>query len=219
VVKVVDLVSSLTADAIAVALGQPPVSTGTNLFGEAIQAWLDKRSNEAHKILISELKSGNRLDADSDRNSFFGLFNRYLNAVKQGAARRNLRLMAQVLNGSLEPDSPFSADELAENAELVSSLSRNEIKFLAVYWKHYEKGGIKPDGVPSQYVVEGNPMKSLVPLIYSDKHQYFAAAGALTRTGLISAKPVTSGTRFDISPKLKKLVKICNLESALNEPE
>ena len=184
-------------------------------MGVTYEEWANKRAKEAHTILFTEIAKGKRLSTDVDPNTFFGLLHRYLNATKQGAARSNLRLMAQVLRGSMEQDCPFSADKLAANAELVATLSRNEVKFLATYWKIYAECLSTFDGEQIQINTQAKAVLSLVPTIFSTEDEFRATAGALTRTGLILAQSGWGGIRYDVTPKLSDLVKMCDLESAL----
>ena len=217
-------VTAITADAIALLLNQIPTATASQLLGTAYQSWQYKRAKEAHDILLNEISKGQRLSNDVDPNTFFGLLHRYLNATKQGAARANLRLMAQVLRGSLETDCPFNPDELASNAELVASLSRNEIKLLGSFWQaNLEDSSmamINNSIAPREAMVrERSCMQKLIPTIYANEEAFYAAAAALTRTGLIVAKSGYGKIIYDVTSRLETLVKLCDLESALSPNE
>ena len=211
-----NVIAAITADGLAVLMNQPPTATLSELMGVVYQEWLNKKAKEAHAILLTEISKGKRLSTDVDPNNFFGLLHRYLNATKQGAARQNLRLMAQVLAGSLESDCPFTPDELTSNAELVASLSRNEIKFLATIWKCHQECQIDNGGVHVPICAHNKTLELMVPKILNNEYEFFALGGALTRTGLIVAQSVWDGTRFDVTPRLAQLVRLCDLESALS---
>ena len=222
-----NIVSAITADGLAVLMQQAPTATLSGLMGAAYESWLNKKAKEAHGILIAEISKGRRLSNDVAPDTFFGLLHRYLNATKQGAARRNLRLMAQVLAGSLEQDCPFEPDKLASFAELVSDLTRDEIKFLAVFWSsHIESSKspletIDPNISAEERVqvsTQAMALERLVPGICATKLDFSALGGSLTRTGLIVAQSVYGGTRFDITPRLAELAQLSDLNSAL-DPE
>ena len=196
------VIAALTADGLALLMGQPTTATLSQLTGIAYQNWLTKKANDAHQILFDELLKGGGLASDVDPDSFFGLLHRYLNATKQGAARRNLRLMAQVLKGSLSQDCGFTPDVFATNADLVASLSRDEIKFLATYWKMYSECLSAFEGKQIQVNTQAKAKDSLVPTIFSTEDKFRATAGALTRTGLIVAQSAWGGIRYDATPRL-----------------
>jgi hypothetical protein len=203
-------------------MSQPPTATIATSLGAAYETWLTGKAKEAHDILLTEISKAKRLSTDVEPDAFFGLLHRYLNATKQAAARRNLRLMAQVLAGSLEHDCPFQPDKLASCAELVGNLTRDEIKFLAVFWtSHLEATNSSlatvDQSIPSvqliQIKTQDIALERLVPRIFRNAIEFSAVGGSLTRTGLIVSQSVWGGTRFDISPRLVELVDLCDLES------
>lgn len=215
-------VSAITADGLAVLMNQPPTATISNLLGTAYESWLGNKAKVSHDILISEISKAKRLSNDVQPNTFFGLLHRYLNATKQGAARRNLHLMAQVLAGSLEQDCPFQADKLASHAELVANLTRDEIKFLAVFWSSHIQASTSPavaidpdvsDGQKIQIATHNLALERLVPTVLPSSLEFFATGGALARTGLLVARTVWNGTRFDTTSRLGELVQLCNFET------
>jgi hypothetical protein len=217
-----NFVSAITADGLAMLMHQPPTATMSTLLGATYETWLNKRAKEAHDILLSEIAKRKRLSGDVEPDAFFGLLHRYLNATKQGVARRNLHLMAQVIRGSLEQDCPFQPDKLASCAEQVAELTRDEIKFLAVFWSsHIEATSSPSETVDAEITAEQRihintqalALERLVPCIFPSKLEFSALAGALTRTELIVAQSVWGGTRFDITPRLGELINLCDLES------
>ena len=222
-----NIVSAITADGLAVLMHQPPTATLSTLLGAAYESWLNKRAKDAHGILIAEISKGNRFSNDIEPDLFFGLLHRYLNATKQVVARRNLRLMAQVLAGSLEQDCPFQPDKLASMAELVASLTKDEIKFLAVFWScHVESAQsplttIDPEITGPQRVLVSThtlALQRLVPNIFALESEFFALSGSLSRTGLLITKTVNDGVRVEVTHRLADLVKLCDIEGiSVNE--
>jgi hypothetical protein len=217
-----NLAAAITADGFALLLQQTPTATVAQLVGTAYEGWQKKRAKESYDIFLSELAKGRQLSNEVDPNTFFGLLHRYLNATKQGAARRNLHLMAQVLTGSLERDCPFTPDKLASFADLVAGLTRDEIKFLAVFWSAHNDStkGLRENvdqSIQGEESVEVNTqriaLEKLVPNICGTKLEFSALGGSLTRTGLIVAQSVYGGTRFDITLRLSELVLLVDLEN------
>ena len=209
-------IKALTSDGLATLMGKPPTALLSQSVGAAYEAWLSKKAIEAHEILLAEMASGERLVGDIDPNAFFGLLHRYLNATKQGAARRNLRLMAQILRGSLEKDCPFVSDELNANAELVSTLTREEIRFLAALWHSYSTYVPQVTQPNPNYDIGEATISIMVPAFLPDRATYNAVGAALCRTGLIISPPVHDGPAYHVTPRLESLVKLCNLEESLS---
>ena len=207
---------AITSDGLALLMGKPPTALIAQSVGAAYEKWLNTKAKTAHDVLVNEIAKGTRLSTDVDPDTFFGLLHRYLNAAKQGAARSNLQLMAQVLRGSLEQDCPFTPDALAANAELVSSLTRNEIRFLAVLWTSTSTYvPIGPNPNRNQEICE-SAISTMVPNFLPDRATYNAVGAALCRTGLIISPPVWDGPAYFVTPQLESLVKLCNLEESLS---
>jgi hypothetical protein len=213
---------------LAALMHQPPTASISTLLGAAYESWLNTRAKCAHDILIFEISMARRPSHDVEPDTFFGLLHRYLNATKQGAARRNLRLMAQVMKGAVEQDCPFQPDKLASMSELVSGLTRDEIKFLSVFWtSHVEATNSNlaiadPNLSKEQHIhinTQTLALERLVPRILTSKIEFSALAGSLTRTGLIVAQSVYGGTRFDITPRLNELVSLCDFESVSSDEQ
>src|SRR5687767_13911055 len=75
---------------------------GGSLAAEALARVMRRREGNAREILRTELAAG-RIDiaiAMSEDEAAAILF-RYIRAAQEGAARRNLRLLAQVIRGQL----------------------------------------------------------------------------------------------------------------------
>ena len=183
-------------------------------FGALYRTWLSKKAKEAQDILLKELGQGLRLDGDFERDSFFSLLFRYLNAVKQGLARRNLRLLAQIINNGCRPNIDFVADELAEFADLVATLSRDELVLLAGLWRNHQVG----QAISSEdewLRVYNATLEELVPSYFGSKGEMMGVAASLLRTGCVTTPAVWGGNRIDVTSKFYKLMKLCNIESVL----
>jgi hypothetical protein len=88
---------------------------------------MQKRLDQARDILLEELSSG-RIDPlqAAQQDDAIAIIYRYMLAVRDGAARRNLRLLARVVSGLGQRDRLF-ADDFNKYAEALSRLSRDEI--------------------------------------------------------------------------------------------
>ena len=63
---------------------------------------------------------------------------RYFDAARQGTARINLRLMAKVMRGQFEREK-ISASDFLRYAAVLSTLTEEEIIFLATLCQHYRE--------------------------------------------------------------------------------
>ena len=90
-----DLIASVATD-FGTLLGVAVPTTATNAIQVLLSSYLQRRAEASRSILLEELSLGNRLSSDVDKDEFCGLFFSYLTATRHGAARLNLRLMAQI---------------------------------------------------------------------------------------------------------------------------
>ena len=92
-----------------------PTGTAAMLFRE----FMGRRADEARDILVQELRRGNvdTLEVASEDEAFSIIY-RYSLAMRDGAARRNLRLLARVMVGLAQRDQLFSDEFNADFAPL-----------------------------------------------------------------------------------------------------
>lgn len=212
----VELIEALAQDGLAL-IDQDVSAVPAFGLAALFKAWQKRKIREAQDILIEELKSGVRLPGEVDYDTFFGLLFRYLNAAKQGAARRNLRLMAQIIrSGCFEDPIPFQPDVVASNADLVSQLSREEIILLATLRRHELDlvGGSNTDDELKQRVHNAT-LGDLVPRVFDSEEHCKAVVAALGRTGLVVI-PDTWNRHIETTPRLKKLCALCDLSVVLD---
>ena len=108
----------------------------------AFHELLRRRTEAAAQILLSQLASGDANIADiADIDEAVAMVFEYISAAHRGAARANLRLMAQVLQGQIQNSPPLYADNFLRWASLLASISREEIIAVTAYremWKRHE---------------------------------------------------------------------------------
>jgi hypothetical protein len=113
-----------------------------------------RRAGTARKILIEELERGDANPADvDDVDEAAAMVFEYANAAERGAARRNLRLLAQVLAGSIITK-PIYADEFLRWSRILADLTREEILVLGLYLQGYERLPSKPQVNPQTIFIE-----------------------------------------------------------------
>ncbi len=105
------------------------VPTGS-VFKFAIQQVFKKRIMAAREILLEEIKNGNKEVLDSV-DEMVAIVYRYSRAAQEGAARINLRLMAQVISGKNVSEN-LTANRFLYYADIISSLRLEEIKLIGI---------------------------------------------------------------------------------------
>ncbi|CDZ73069.1 Hypothetical protein NGAL_HAMBI2610_46990 [Neorhizobium galegae bv. orientalis] len=149
--------------------------------GMVLQRLLRKRAETAREILIEELRQGDRFLEEVSEDEAAAIIFRYMRAAEEGAARRNLRLLAAVIAGQAAEESLY-ADEFLMWADIIASLRSDEIAVLAVVHKHAEA---------LNYTVErsgtfwGECMETLRKEHDFELYRSDGAAASLLRTGLI----------------------------------
>ncbi len=211
-----DLIASVATD-FGTLLGVAVSATATNAIQVLLSSYLQRRAEASRSILLEELSLGNRLSSDVDKDEFCGLFFSYLTATRHGAARLNLRLMAQMIAGTLQPGFALRADELAHYSGILSQLTRDEIQLVATMWRLQESFEDRKDVSDQEKLVaiHNEAIESLVPSVFPTKDEYTSVATSATRFGLILVRSVWGGSRFDLAPVVAKLIRLSSFESAI----
>ncbi|MGY3452866.1 hypothetical protein [Bradyrhizobium sp. USDA 4353] len=119
---------------------------GGNSLGKFADEYLQKRRNEAAEILIEEVargRSGPIEFSESDADPLIAIIYRFSKAVADGAARENLRLLAQIIVG-LKKNKALDPDKFRKWANTLEQLTRDELivlgKAIAVKRKMVDVG-------------------------------------------------------------------------------
>jgi hypothetical protein len=179
----------------------------------------EKRILTAREILIEEMKQGDSITVDAqDVDNFVAITHRYFRAAEEGAARLNMRLMAQVIAGQ-KLDGRLSADEFLQHAEMLASLSVKEIALLGTFYAKYQellnKGKYDHDAAAES---TQHALRELVPVPFENTKEMMASAHAITRTGLLLPHPgALGGPTFEPTILLGRLYRLANLNDALKK--
>lgn len=176
--------------------------------------WKQKKKVAA-EILLSELSRGNALIQEvADVDEAASMIFEYGFAAQRGAARRNLRLLAQVFVGLLKQTPPLYADEFLRWSSVLADLSREEITLLATLHKHWEanrdeqNANIPFDAAKAELVGQDKT--------FSTSEEMHFTASALIRTGFLVLLP-----GFEAYPKttskLDALLSIARIDDELAE--
>lgn len=197
--------------------GAFPVTLSATTIELGLHNFMQRRENEAKGILLEEISRGMTLSSEVPPDSFFGLLFRYLTATKHGAARLNLRLMAQLVSGALEPRTEFYADEFAQYSDVLSNLKRTEVILVSTMASVREKllAAGQTTGEENAIKIHNESKTALIGHVFATEDDFEAAAVATTRTGLILSRSVWGGTRYDLSPIADRILHLCSFEAAL----
>lgn len=103
---------------------------GTSTLGLTVQRVLDRRRDEAINVIVEAISASQPIEFhESEADEFVQMLLRFNQAVQSGAARQNLRLLAQVIVG-LKKKQLFSCDEFQRWARILEDLTRDEILLL-----------------------------------------------------------------------------------------
>ncbi len=123
--NLVQITETMFADVLA-ALGLPSSS-----FSALFSGFLRGKINESFGILLEELRAGNMSELHvASENETVAVCYRYLLAARDGAARRNLRLLAKAMVGLAQRDQLYS-DEFNKYAGVLENLTRDQIIYSA----------------------------------------------------------------------------------------
>jgi hypothetical protein len=182
---------------------------------KAIGLHMKRRAKMASEILLDELSRGSALIQDvADADEAVAMIFEYSFAAQRGAARRNLRLLAQVFVGLLKQTPPLYADEFLRWSSVLADLSCEEIILLATLHKHWdanrdEQNANRPfDAAKAELVGKGKT--------FSTSEEMHSTAAALVRTGFLMLLP-----GFEAYPKttskLDVLLSMARIDDVLAE--
>ena len=186
----------------------------TNLLGKAVEAVIERRREVARAILLEELRKGCVCidDPDSAIDEFVQIAHAYFRAADEGAARRNLILLAKIISGQANSGS-FSAEDFLSWTVILSTLSKNELIVIAVVAALFD--GRPPRELPSEghtWLSYKSVCDAAIPTYSQNTADLAAALGSLQRTGLLISSSVWGGTGYWPSPRMRDLVDLTQLD-------
>ena len=203
------LVGNVTADLLA-CFHVP----GTATAGSALGQFQKRRLERAREILLEELRSA-RISAveAATEDDAIAIIVRYLRAAQEGSARLNLRLMAKVLAGQAHGGVLY-ADEFLRYADVLASLSREEVITIAALHKHTKEyqaevsSGINDPPTPFSRLVD-----EMVPSHFPDEATLEGVCAGAMRTGMIVI--ATTWVGHFTSPLVDRLQELAPFQDAL----
>ncbi len=216
VVKFKDMLPAIAEDVFS-SLQIPGGSTVSQL----LQGIFRKKAEEAREILLDEIKNGCSPALAEDEVVYITY--RYLRAAQEGAARINLRLLAQIIAGDTAITS-LTADRFLYYSDIIASLTIDEIKLLGMMLR---------DGATSWSAGHGWRIDKGIRDGFSDEKTE-ALLQSMLRTGLVILSQEISVdnemdwkisrqydariyTSYHLTPLMEELAKFVSFEAALDK--
>jgi hypothetical protein len=188
-----------------------PTSTANHLLGKLFK----RRLGAARDILIEALKAGERTLPNAEVDEIVAILYRYHRAAQEGAARLNLRLMAQTIAGQAHIGN-LKADEFLYKADLIASLRREEVLLLAKLHHAWKSDWLLATPEQIRHLAADKWIaEELVPAVFGTVEEMSATLGGLTRTGLVESVPAVETIMYAPTLLLDQLVAFSDLEAAI----
>jgi hypothetical protein len=189
-----------------------PASAGKGLFSYFMQTRLDS----ARDVLFEEI-GRDQLDplGAAQQDDAIAIIYRYMLAVRDGAARRNLRLLAGVVYGLGRRDRLF-ADDFNRYAESLSRLSRDEILFVGTL--HMFKKSLR-ELSPEQHIIARYwpyVLERLVPSEFPTQEHVLSICCSAQRSGLVvNGVDFDSTAYYGASPFMDEVAELVDFQDVL----
>jgi hypothetical protein len=185
---------------------------GGKLLGtKALEKLLAGRAEDARQILVDKLAKGKANLKELPETDAAAIIFRYMRAAEEGAARLNLKLLADVVaNQDVKP--AFYANEFLRWADVLSALSAKEVVVLGVM----HRAALEKD---YQIRHDGEFWTGCVTTLKSERKmswsQADSLAAALMRTGLVTLLGglMDMGHAYMPTDNLHQLGEMADLES------
>lgn len=177
---------------------------GGGLLAKAVDQHLARKTQEAVEIAIEELAKGNVDFDEADAEPFVAILLRYSKAASEGAARRNLRVLMQVVVG-LKRNKALSGDAFRRWAGILEHMTRDELMLVGQAIILQRK---KQEGVHS---IDDNFWQLLQEAMQAGRYsagELPALAASVSRYGIIVPVSAYGGIAYRPSPWLEELAKL-----------
>ncbi|WP_337996261.1 hypothetical protein [Oleispirillum naphthae] len=208
------------ASDILASYASPVTALGGAGLSAVVAKLLRKRLETAREILLEELRKGEKSLHDLEEvDELAAITFRYARAAQEGTARLNLRLMAKVIAGQAQAG-PLVADEFLAWADVLASLRREEVIFIATLFSaERDTQQVRASSAGAEKLWE-KVSQQLIPSIFPDEGWMRASACAAMRTGLVVDEPMFDGNGyFKVSPLMDKLQALAPFQEALHEED
>jgi hypothetical protein len=172
---------------------------GSAILEKAVDAAYERRLRSARDVLIETIRhEGVESLAFSKDNAddLIQMMMRFAKAAQEGAARKNLKLLSEVIVG-LKKNDDFRFDKFQLCANVLETLTKDEILFIGYMFSYYKKS-------------TSNNFRAFLTSLSGtfNEQQGEALAAGLLRTGMLF--PVSAWGTLSYSPT-PRLFEICEL--------
>lgn len=180
---------------------------------DVLRRLMHGRREAARDSLAAKMARGKPWLASED-DTAAALFT-YVRAAQEGAARLNLRLMAEAMtNAAQEPT--FAPDVFRHHAAVLAGLSRDEVRLLAAFARENRTAAAEPDDPTDAFKRVALVWTRLLNDTASGL-EVTALAGALTRTGWLVTYSGFGGLVYATSRAFEDVVRLVDFEAELAE--
>jgi hypothetical protein len=172
----------------------------------------------AQDILFEErLRRGEKtLFNVGEVNEALAMMYRYAREAQEGTARLNLRLMAKVIAGQAHLGT-LVADEFRRYADVLASLTREEIILIATLHQHWNSADVQQAEEQRGVIAQQATVRDLVPALFQNEEELMLVASASMRTGLVISVPVFDGPVYRTTSLMNKLERLAPFQEALDQ--
>lgn len=181
---------------------------GAETLGALVEKEISDRNKATFNALLEELEKARDEGvtfAENDVHEFVQMVLWLFDSVSKGTARKNLRLMAQVISG-LKRNRLFEFDKFQKWATVLEALTRDEILVLAKTHKLMQREGDTWSLLKEE----------LVPRTFSTQAELESVCASLLRTGLMLPTSGWGSLVYHPSESIKELGSLAELETDLS---
>lgn len=186
----------------------------------ALSSLVPKRMKSASEIWVQVVGRDWGPISEEQEEELASIVDTFLQTARKGTAKANLQLLARIIAGQ-KASKALRADEFMAYADVLASLSHEEIQALSLLYKSWVaqdrksielKPGQKIEAVCAQLARRAT-LAALVPSLVHDEDEFDAIFEGLARTGLlIRVNDIRNSSLFRPSKKFERLVSLASLE-------
>lgn len=164
--------------------------------------------------MMEAIARGDVRFSESDVEESVAIVYRYLRAAQEGAARTNLRLLADVFCGQAR-FGLVKADEFLYYADVLAPLRRDEILLTGCILRHWNQAiEQKGDEFERMRAATLKSQRDLVPSVFGDDAEFAAVADGMRRTGFFSTQATAGGgDLLGPSPVLLRIARLVDFDA------
>lgn len=219
-----DILTELAASAVKDILALLNIVTPAESIQTLWNNFQKSKEEQARDILQDEIEQGNFNNIADDEK--LSMIHRYLLSAKNGNARINLRLLAQLISGLMngeELSKGFYASEFNRYSSQLESLSYEEIQVLALLAKCREDAiqeaqePAYPNGQIRSYQRSNEHYFLRARRRFDDPNEFNSLVLALQRTGFIAPAQNQPVGVYELSPFFNKITQLIDFQEALRK--